>query len=525
MRILMLGNSLTFYNDMPARLAGLIGAEVTAHTRGGARLSEHINPKTELGSKTLPALETEPWDYVILQEMSNAPITSKAAFLRSISALCEKIHNAGATPLLFATWAYQKGSPQMEKMDISYDVMAAQMAESYREAAEQNDALLAEVGTAFYEHSKSENLYADDGCHPNEAGSKLAAEIIAAVILDDQKKRSHECPVGTLPKVAPEDLRLRILYLLQLLRTHTDPEHPLSTKQIQDWMLNEHGIKVHRTTVPNDVALLRAAGIPAQMRRSRVMLYYMDDSEFELAELKILVDAVESSKFITEKKSRTLVKKLTALTNEQNAEKLTRHLQAMDRVKCGNEKGYYIVDAINEAINAGFQISFFYTDYDANKQVILRNDGRPYTVSPYTLIWNGDYYYLVGWYHEAEHIRTFRVDRILTQPDILDTPAQPKPKGFDLSHYTKEVFRMYDTDELVTVTLLCENEVMKGVIDKFGIDVTVKKKNKAQFTAKVDVCPSPTFFGWVFQWAGKVRIGAPESVVEQYCHMVRNALE
>ena len=267
MRILMLGNSFTSTNELPTTLAELTGAEVLAHTRGGARLSEHLNPKTELGARTLLALEKESWDYVILQEMSNAPITSKAAFLRSVSALCEKIRGVGATPLLFATWAYQKDSAQMAKMKVSYDVMAAQMADSYREAAEQNDALIAEVGKQFYLRAESENLYAEDGCHPNEAGSRLAAETIAAVILDDQKKKSNKCPVETLPKVAPDDLRLRILYLYRLLRTQTDPEHPLSTKQIQDWMMKEHGIKMHRTTVPNDVALLRAAGIPAQVFR------------------------------------------------------------------------------------------------------------------------------------------------------------------------------------------------------------------------------------------------------------------
>ncbi len=143
MRILMLGNSFTFYNDMPSLLAEMTGAEVVSHTRGGARLAEQLNPETEMGAKTLAALENEAWDYVVLQEQSNAPVTTKDAFLKSVSALCGKIHRIGATPVLYATWAYRKDSEKMNEMSVSYDVMAAQLSAAYHEAAEQNDALVA----------------------------------------------------------------------------------------------------------------------------------------------------------------------------------------------------------------------------------------------------------------------------------------------------------------------------------------------------------------------------------------------
>lgn len=525
MRILMLGNSFTFYHDMPETLAQLTGAEVIAHTRGGARLAEQLNPETDMGAKTLAALEHEAWDYVVLQEQSNAPVTSKAAFLRSVASLSEKIRKIGATPVLYATWAYQKGSERMADMSISYDVMAAQMTASYHEAAEQNDALLADVGQKFYKLSGTKDLYEEDGCHPNEDGSRIAAEVIADVIKKDQKKKQKIIMVETQPTVRADDQRLRLLYLYQLLLRHTDPEHPLSTNQIRELMVKEHNITMHRTTLPSDVALLQAAGVPIQAHRTSVMLYHMEETRFELAELKILIDAVESSKFITEKKSRILVEKLTTLTSDTNAESLKRNLHTSGRVKSGNEKGYYIVDAINEAINEGKQISLFYTDFDRDKQQILRNDGKPYTVSPYILIWNGDYYYLVGWYHEKERITVFRVDRILTQPKILDEQALPMPKDFDISHYTSEVFRMFDTEETKKVTLCCENGVMKGVIDKFGMDVTVKSKNKTHFTVKVDVCTSPTFYSWVFQWGGAIRITSPAEVVKEYREMAQKALE
>ena len=182
MRILMLGNSFTFANDMPAMLAELTGAEVVHHTRGGARLAEQLNPKTKTGAKTQAALENEFWDYVVLQEMSNGPVTSRNSFLKNAGRLCAWIKEEGATPLLFATWAYQKDSQAMADMDMGYDEMAQGLHDAYREAADQNDVLIAEVGQKFYELADSSDLYAEDGQHPSEAGSRLAAETIAAVI-------------------------------------------------------------------------------------------------------------------------------------------------------------------------------------------------------------------------------------------------------------------------------------------------------------------------------------------------------
>jgi len=525
MRILMLGNSFTFANDMPAMLAELTGAEVVHHTRGGARLAEQLNPKTKTGAKTQTALENEFWDYVVLQEMSNGPVTSRNSFLKNAGRLCTWIKEEGASPLLFATWAYQRDSQAMAEMDMSYDEMAQGLHDAYREAADQNDVLIAEVGQKFYELADSQELYAEDGQHPSEAGSRLAAETIAAVIKADQEEKKAATTIEVDPNLNWNDIRLRVLYMYQLLLQHTDAEHQLTTNQIRNIMEKEHGISMHRTTVPGDIEMLKAAGFDVHARRSRQNKYYLENSNFELPELKILIDAVESSKFITEKKSRLLVEKLLKLTSETSAAKLKRNLHTSGRVRSANEKGYYIVDAINEAINSGKQISFFYTDFDGRKKQILRNDGRPYIVSPYTLIWNGDYYYLVGWNHEQEETRTYRVDRILKTPDILNEDAQPVPEDFDVARYTREVFRMYDNEEPQEVTLLCANDVMKGVLDKFGMDITVKKADSEHFRTKVKVCTSPTFYSWVFQWEGKIRIEGPEEAVTEFREMARKTLE
>lgn len=181
-RILMLGNSFVFVNNMPATLAMMTGAEVVHHTRGGARLAEHLNPNTKMGAKTQEALQNEQWDYVILQEMSNGPITSKEKFLVNVSKLCSQIRENGAIPVLYATWAYEKGGRKLQGFGMEYDAMFQQMHESYHEAAKQNHCLIADVGEAFYKLADSRKLYAEDGCHPNEEGSQLAARTIASVI-------------------------------------------------------------------------------------------------------------------------------------------------------------------------------------------------------------------------------------------------------------------------------------------------------------------------------------------------------
>ena len=182
MRILMLGNSFTFVNHMPQMLADLTGAEVIHHTRGGARLSEHLNPKTRLGAQTQAALRDTHWDYVVLQEMSHGPITSPKSFFSSVEQLCNQIRENGAVPILYATWACQKGGVKLASKGWDYDEMARRLSHAYHQAARENRALVADVGQRFYAEADTQALYADDGVHPNERGSRIAAETIASVI-------------------------------------------------------------------------------------------------------------------------------------------------------------------------------------------------------------------------------------------------------------------------------------------------------------------------------------------------------
>lgn len=182
MRILMLGNSFTFTNDLPHILAKLTGAEVVHHTRGGARLSEQLNPKTKLGALTLSALAQEHWDYVVLQEMSHGPITAPKSFFSSVEKLCGLIRENGAIPVLYATWAYQKSGTKLTDKGWDYEEMATKLSHAYQQAAQENHALLADVGQQFYQLSNTQNLYASDGVHPNLAGTRVAAETLAEII-------------------------------------------------------------------------------------------------------------------------------------------------------------------------------------------------------------------------------------------------------------------------------------------------------------------------------------------------------
>lgn len=313
-----------------------------------------------------------------------------------------------------------------------------------------------------------------------------------------------------------DDSRLRILYLYQMLQKHTDETHALSTRQIMEMMKAEHGITMHRTTLPKDVEALRAAGIEVMSERKRTIYYYLSDRPLSLPELRLLIDAVLSSKFITEKKSQELVNKLISLTSETSGDKLRRTVHVTGKAKSDNEKGYYIVDLINDAMHSNRKISFFYFSYDGKKRHALKNEGNSYTVSPYDLIWDGDYYYLTGFCDERSEVRVFRMDRIERLPLMLEEEATKRPRGYRVEKYTQEVFRMFATQEIAEVRLLCRNDMMNAVIDEFGSSVRTKSIDENHFLVTVKVCASPTFYRWVFGWGGLMKIEGPEEIVEEY---------
>ena len=315
----------------------------------------------------------------------------------------------------------------------------------------------------------------------------------------------------------------RILYLLRILEQYTDEEHPLTTKQLIDKLQDEYGISAHRTTLTKDIAALQEFGVDIVTVHSTQSKYFIGSRKFELPELKLLIDAVESSRFITAKKSESLIRKIHTLTSQGQVSKLRRNNYVVDRIKPDNEQIYYIVDTINDAINEGKQISFQYYDYSGLKKKVLKNKGEIYKLSPYKLIWRGDYYYVIGYSEKKGKVINFRVDRIAAAPTILSENAIPVPKDFDLENFTKEVFFMFSGDE-VEVDLQCDNSLMKTMIDRFGENVKTLAYDMTSFRLITEVSVSPTFFGWVFGFDGKVKILGPKNVKEQYYKMISEAM-
>ena len=240
--------------------------------------------------------------------------------------------------------------------------------------------------------------------------------------------------------------------------------------------------------------------------------YFVGERLFELPELKLLVDAVESSRFITAQKSERLIEKLGKLTSESHAHQLDRHIYMDGTAKPENECIYYNVDEIHNAIQKKRQITFQYYEYTPQKEKILKHNGYCYQFSPYALIWSRDCYYAVGWSEKHGKIAQFRVDR-MTAVEPLEHTAVQTP-DFDPAEYVRKVFGMYP-DNLCTVELLCDNEIMRSVIDRFGENVQTETVDEQHFRATVEVAPSPPFFSWVFTFSGKIRIVSPAAVLEE----------
>lgn len=318
------------------------------------------------------------------------------------------------------------------------------------------------------------------------------------------------------------DAKLRPLYLVRILRERTDEDNSLSTSQLCTILKNEYGIETHRTTIKSDIEMLQAAGFGIQAVRSTQNLYNYVDREFDIAELKLLIDAVESSKFITSTKSEQLVSKLTAMAGVNKARDLKRNLVVDGRYKLENEKIFYIVDAINNAINQKKKVRFQKIEYNVKKERVLHHGGEKYTFSPYSLVWDGDFYYVVGYSEKYHTIGSHRVDRIAEPPEILEDASVPMPVGFDINKFINTMFRMYNAPR-IEVELLCDNSVMDAIIDKFGPSVHTYAGDLQNFRVIEEVAVGTVFFNWIFGFEGKVKIKGPESVKQQYREMVEKA--
>lgn len=316
-------------------------------------------------------------------------------------------------------------------------------------------------------------------------------------------------------------VKARLLVLTKMFYELTDENHPMDTFKILDY-LAENGVPANNKTLRSDIALLKELDIDIVTVPGRPNKYFWGARLFEMPELKLLLDAVASSRFITKSKSRELSRKLTSMASENQRKQLSRHIYSTGRVKPGNENVYYYVDLINNAIEFKRKISFSIVEFDGRKKKVIRHDGEVYVISPYAMYWNDDFYYVVGWSDKRDTIGAYRIDR-MDDPQILNEKAARKPKGFRVTDYSHKVFEMFEGEE-VRVKLECRNDLMKYVIDRFGMKFETEPATKETTYCYVDVCLSPTFYGWVFGFGGDIQVLEPEKAAEDIRTMARRLL-
>lgn len=301
--------------------------------------------------------------------------------------------------------------------------------------------------------------------------------------------------------------------MVRILRNETDDDHGLTVEELSR-LLGDCGVKADRKTLYTDFEDLRHFGIDIiQERVGRNWYYHLGSRDFELPELKLLVDSVQSSKFITERKSRALIKKLESQVSRYEAQHLHRQVLISGRVKSMNESSYYHVDMIHEAINQGKQVRFQYFQWNLKKEPELRHGGEWYRVSPWALMWDDENYYLVGFDSRTQQIRHYRVDKMLKlSVTDVDREGAEAFRDFDTAAYSKRIFGMFSGEEK-KVTLEVRNELVGVILDRFGKEILISIVDPKHFSVNVDVAVSRQFLGWIIALGDGVRITGPEEVV------------
>ena len=321
--------------------------------------------------------------------------------------------------------------------------------------------------------------------------------------------------------------KLKMLYLMKIFLETTDEENTITLNEMIT-ELERYGITAERKSIYDDIEALRQYGIDIATRKSKTTEYFVANRLFELPELKLLVDIVQSSKVITHKKSNELIKKTESLTSVHQARKLQRQVYVANRVKNMNELIYCNVDTLHIAISENRQISFKYFEYNLDKKKQFRNSGQAYVVSPYALSWVNENYYLISHYPKNPELTHFRVDR-MTEIKLLNEARQNLLEvigedSLDIAEYSKKIFSMFSGEE-ETVKLQFDYSLANAVIDRFGKDVSLEKADETHINVRVNVAVSSTFLAWVFQFGNKVKILSPESVVKRYKENLKEIMD
>lgn len=316
--------------------------------------------------------------------------------------------------------------------------------------------------------------------------------------------------------------KLKMMYLAKILMEKTDEEHSITVPEIIS-ELSKLGISAERKSIYDDLEYLQLFGMDICSNKTRTTNYYVASRDFELPELKLLVDSVQSSKFITHKKSMELISKIEKLTSRENAKKLQRQVFITNRVKTINEQIYYNVDKIHEAIAANKQITFKYFKLDVNKKKVYGKDGGLYTESPVALTWDDENYYLITYKEKYDNYAHYRVDK-MEMIELIEEDRVLSDKPFDLSSYSKTIFQMFGGEE-ADVSIEFENKLVGVVFDRFGTDIPIVKKDENHFICHVKVAVSPHFLSWIMSFGKKAKIISPDYVVEEMYQRARDITE
>ena len=304
--------------------------------------------------------------------------------------------------------------------------------------------------------------------------------------------------------------KLKPLYIAKILFEQTDENNTMNAQSIIE-ALSRYDIPADRKSIYDDIESLRTFGYDIILIPGKGGGYYIASREFELPELKLLVDAVESSRLITSKKSRELIKKLSKLTSNAQAKHLNRQVHLSHRSKALNEAVYYNIDAIHSAINFGNQISFKYFNYNVRKNRIYRHNEKVYIRTPVAMCWNEDKYYLITYSSKHENpFASYRVDRMVNVEILEVTAEKYNKRTFNVSDYIKQHFGMFSGD-IVKAKLSFDESLVSVVLDYFGSDVHLIDTGDGRFTVNADVSGSNVFFGWICQFGDKAEILEPKN--------------
>lgn len=319
--------------------------------------------------------------------------------------------------------------------------------------------------------------------------------------------------------------KLKLLYLIKILSEQTDENHCMSARRLID-ELAKYDIKAERKSIYDDIDCLSHFGYDIIYVKSRTDGgYYLASREFELPELKLLVDAVQASRFITQKKSRELIAKIEKLAGPYEAGKLQRQVLVAGRIKTENESIYYNVDKIHNAIQDNTQISFLYLTWNAEKELVPRRNGQVYYASPLALTWKDENYYLIAFDGEEERIKHFRVDK-MSRIMQLDGKARQGLQEFgrlDVAEYTNKTFGMFG-GEATAVTLELPAAMAGIILDRFGKEITIRQINPERIRVRIKVAVSNQFYGWLTGLGEEVILLGPESVRQEYQSYIKKIL-